>query len=348
MTSPDAKDLGWNDFFASQELDTSSPDTNTARVFRQDREAYDLYGLEGDIIRARLGGGLSYRARDRRDIPAVGDWAIVQGNKDNLGTIVDIYDRKSCLTRQAASKATAPQVIAANIDTIFIVTSMNQEFNERRLERYLFAVRDGGAEPVLVLNKSDLADDPDAFLRRAKETAQEASVVAVSALSGSVEALEPWLGRGKSVALVGSSGVGKSTLINELCGEDLQKTGDIRDDDAAGRHTTVTRELIIMPDDRGILIDTPGLRELQLWAGQAEAQEAFDDIEELALECRFRDCKHKSEPGCAVQDALEAGELERSRLKAWRKLESELDTQRDRQEEANRRGGRHNRNRDKS
>jgi ribosome biogenesis GTPase len=330
--------LGWDEFFASQDPNALATDTaRAARVFRQDREAFDALDLEGREVRARLGGGLSYRAGDKRELPSVGDWVVVKGEPGELSTVVEVFDRKSCLVRQAPSKATEPQVIAANVDTVFVVTTPNEEFSARRLERYLFAIRDGGAEPVIVLNKVDLVDDPTDWIARAEDAASSTSVVTTSAVDGDVGALDAWLGEGQTVALVGSSGVGKSTLINCLLGQDRQKTGDIREDDASGRHTTVTRELFVMPDQRGLLIDTPGLRELQLWAGESEAEEAFDDIEELAMYCKFRDCKHETEPGCAVRDAVEAGELAAERLAAWRKLQTELDSQRERQDESARR-----------
>lgn len=341
MSNRDAKTLGWDEFFAAQHPDSLDTDgARAARIYRQDREAYDALDLDGTQIRARLGGGLSYRADDKRELPAVGDWVVIKGAADELATVVEVFDRKTCLLRQAASKATEPQVIAANVDTVFVVTSPNEEFNERRLERYLFAVRDGGAQPVIVLNKSDLVDDATDWVEAARGVAGDTPVVTASALEGDVDQLRPWLGVGHTIALVGSSGVGKSTLINCLLGQDRQDTGDIREDDASGRHTTVTRELFVMPDKRGLLIDTPGLRELQLWAGKSQADEAFDDIEELALDCKFRDCKHETEPGCAVQRAVEEGDLAPARLASWRKLQSELETQRDRQDESSRRSRR--------
>lgn len=336
------QDIGWDDFFACQPLNEKYGDqVFVARVSRHDGQEYDILTPDAQTRRARLGGGLRYRAQTPQELPAVGDWVAVRDDEGDLKTIVDVFDRRTCFVRQAAGQVTEEQVIAANVDTVFVVTSMNEEFEPRRLERYLTAIRAAGARPVIVLNKRDLADDPQAFVDAAHQVADSAPVVSMSALEGDAEVVEDtlgeWLGRGQTVVFVGSSGVGKSTLVNRLVGEDVQITSDIREDDAKGRHTTTTRQLLVLPHRPAVLIDTPGMREFQLWAYDEETAEAFEDIEELEFQCRFRDCRHDSEPGCAVRAALESGELSAERLASWQKLQRELDAQQRRQEDAARR-----------
>jgi ribosome biogenesis GTPase len=227
--------------------------------------------------------------------------------------------------RQAAGRKTKPQVIGTNLDTVFVVTSMNQEFNPRRLERYLTTIEKSGARPVILLNKADLADEPAAFVAEAMGVASGVEVVALSAISevSVVEKLSRWLGVGQTVAFVGSSGVGKSTIINALLGRQTQRVADIREDDDEGRHTTTHRQLFELPG-HGLLLDTPGMRELQLWGDEDDIEEAFPDVEEFASGCRFADCKHEREPGCAVMAAVASGELSAGRVDAWKKLRAEL------------------------
>jgi ribosome biogenesis GTPase len=349
----DLEDLGWDEFFSDQSPAGAKPgECFAARVSRHDGQQYDVLaagGARGETMRARLGGVLRYRAGRPQDLPAVGDWVLVQADAGELKTILAVYERRTRFVRQAAGQVTDEQVIATNVDTVFVVTSMNEEFEPRRLERYLVAVRAAGAQAVIVLNKLDLTEDPQDYIRRAEAVADGAPVVGMSALGLAeecgIDALYAWLGRGKTVVFVGSSGVGKSTIVNRLMGDEVQETRAIRQGDARGRHTTTTRQLLLIPNPEnpgasGILIDTPGMREFQLWAHEDDAVEAFEDIEQLEAACRFRDCAHAGEPGCAVQAALDAGELTSERLASWHKLRRELEEQKLRQQAAARRARR--------
>lgn len=263
--------------------------------------------------------------KSREQSPAVGDFVVMVGADEDFWQIRRILPRRTELVRQAAGRKTKPQVIGTNLDTVFVVTSMNQEFNPRRLERYLTTIEKSGARPVILLNKADLADEPAAFVAEAMGVASGVEVVALSAISevSVVEKLSRWLGVGQTVAFVGSSGVGKSTIINALLGRQTQRVADIREDDDEGRHTTTHRQLFELPG-HGLLLDTPGMRELQLWGDEDDIEEAFPDVEEFASGCRFADCKHEREPGCAVMAAVASGELSAGRVDAWKKLRAEL------------------------
>jgi ribosome biogenesis GTPase len=253
---------------------------------------------------ATLCGKLRYEAASREQLPAVGDWVEVRET-----VIENVLPRRSQFVRKAPGENVEAQVIAANIDTVFVVAGLDHDFNLRRIERYFVTVRTSGARCVIVLNKVDLSDDPEARAGEVRLSAPGADVVALSALnSENIGALRPYLGPGETVAFVGSSGAGKSTLINCLLGRDRQSTGAVRESDSRGRHTTTFRELI--PTETGaMLIDTPGLRELQLWSGEEDVEGAFPDIEELAASCRFRDCSHAGQAGCAVEEGADPGRL---------------------------------------
>jgi len=228
------------------------------------------------------------------------------------------------LLRDMHLSVTEEQVLSANIDTAFIVSGLDGEYNLRRLERYVSVAWDSGTSPVVLLNKSDLRHDVDEIVSEVESTIIGVPVHSVSALiADSLEILNDYFGKGKTVSFLGSSGVGKSTIINSLLGYDRQKTGEVRESDSRGRHTTTYRELIALPEG-GVLIDTPGMREIEIWGEQDGLSKAFDDIEELATRCRFNDCGHGSEPGCAVKEALDSGELDSARYQNYLKLQKEL------------------------
>jgi ribosome biogenesis GTPase len=309
--------LGWDSFFSSQLDGTDDAPVQPARVAVEHRGRYQLIGRQGPAW-ATLAGRLRHGANSRLDLPAVGDWVGVCD-----GLVHRVLERRTKFVREAAGERTEPQVIAANIDVVFIVTSLNRDFNPRRIERYLIAVWDSGAQPVIVLNKADLCDDPSAFVDALGPLAGGVPVVAASALRGDgVDGVRAQLGRGRTGALVGSSGVGKSTIANALLGQDALAVANIRAGDAKGRHTTTHRELLLLPDDGGALIDTPGMRELALWNSAGAATASFDEIDELAQQCKFRDCSHDGEPGCGVRDAVDD-----ERLSSHHKLQRELEFQ---------------------
>ncbi len=315
--------LGWTDRFEQHFRPHRSAGLVPARVAREDRDRYVV--LESGGARdAVLAGRLRHAARGPADLPAVGDWVAVRPASSGASAIAAVLPRASAFVRKRAGETTEEQVVAANVDTVFLVSGLDGDFNPRRIERYLAAAWASGAEPVVVLNKADLADDPGARLAEAVALAPGASVVLLSASSGAgLDALAPWLRAGRTVALVGSSGVGKSTLANALLGDGRQAVGAVREDDSRGRHTTTCRELLPLPGGAW-LVDTPGMRELALWGDEDGADGAFPDIETLAERCRFRDCAHAGEPGCAVGAALEAGALAPARFESWQRLGREL------------------------
>jgi ribosome biogenesis GTPase / thiamine phosphate phosphatase len=323
--------LGWTPFFQDQLDAALEPDLVPARVVIEYQDRYRLLGTEG-YSWAQLSGNIRHQAEvDRLGRPAVGDWVAVRpAGDDDMGTIVHLLERQSCFVRQSAGRRSGAQVVAANIDTVFVVTSCNRDFNPRRIERYLTTVWNSGAGAVIVLNKADLCD-PEPYLAKLATAAPDVAVAVVSALEeqGKSQLLEH-IRPGLSVALVGSSGVGKSTLVNWLVGREVQEVRAIREDDARGRHTTTHRELILMPGG-GVLIDTPGMRELQLWSAGEGLAEAFADIESLAQTCRFRDCAHGGEPGCAIAQSLRAGTLDPGRVASYLKLRHEQEAQETRQ-----------------
>ncbi len=263
----------------------------------------------------------SGRLRAFSELPSVGDWVRARVMPD-FALIEEVLPRSTAFLRRAAGRRAEAQCVAANIDPVFIVCGLDGDFNARRLERYLLLAKESGAEPVIVLNKSDVCDVTESRLAEVKPIASGAEVLALSARQ-SVEPLRRLLGRGRTAALLGSSGAGKTTIANALLGGERWRTQSVRESDSRGRHTTSGRMLITLPDG-AFLIDTPGMRELALWADENTLDSVFEDVADLAAGCRFRDCTHESEPGCEVRAALEAGELDTSRWKSFRKLRGEI------------------------
>lgn len=317
------RDLGWNQYFASLWDDCVQPESVAARVVSQQR---GLWRIAGDFAEswAEASGTLRAAAETGADWPAVGDWVgaeIVKGGGRPL--IQTVLPRRSKFTRKVAGRRVEEQVIAANVDTALVVMALDGDFNVRRLERFLAQCWESGARCVIVLNKTDDCDDVGARIVEVESIAAGVSIFAVSARTGDgLEGLNSFLVAGQTIVLLGSSGVGKSTLLNHFLRRDAQAVQAVRTSDSRGRHTTTSRELFALPGG-ALLIDTPGLRELQLWSANEGVEQTFSDIEALAAQCRYGDCGHTSEPDCAVQAAIVEGRLDPARLESQRKLQRE-------------------------
>ena len=315
---------GWDEFFELHFQPYSTGSYKAGRVVLEYNHLYRVYTEQGELL-ADVAGKLRHEAASRADLPVVGDWVVVQPrSEEGKATIHAVLPRQSKFVRKAAGSRTEEQIVGANIDTVFLVTSLNQDFNVRRLERYLVVALESGASPVIVLSKADLCDDIEGRLVEIQTVAKGVPVHAISVFKqGGLDELTPYFRHGRTVALLGSSGVGKSTLINHLTGRELQKVREVREHDGRGQHTTTHRELILLPQG-GLMLDTPGMRELQLWDGEESLNVAFDDIEALASSCYFSDCQHTDEPRCAVREALAAGTLDAARYQSYEKLQKEL------------------------
>jgi ribosome biogenesis GTPase len=287
------------------------------RIISQDKGLYRAVTENGEF-KAQISGKLRYNAVNISDYPAIGDFVMLDENDGN-SVIHHILTRKSAFIRKAAGTSNNDQVVAANVDTVFICMSLNKDFNLRRLERYISIGWDSGAVPVVVLTKSDLCGNIDDIMNDLDEVALGLEIIITSSLKDDYENIKKYIKYGQTVAFIGSSGVGKTTLINKLIGEDIFETKEIRNDDR-GKHTTTKRELILLPEG-GVVIDTPGMRELGIEG--ADFSKAFADIDDLSQMCRFSDCTHTKEPGCAVRNAVEDGSLSVERLESYFKLKKE-------------------------
>jgi ribosome biogenesis GTPase / thiamine phosphate phosphatase len=299
--------IGWSDFFANE-----CPDSKVGRVALATREHFILWTQDGEI-EATASGSLRHA---NAMWPCVGDWVVLRGES----VILDVLPRRTQLSRKEPGKEVREQVLAANIDVLFIVSGLDHDYNPRRLERYVVLAHQSGARPVVLLNKADLRSDVDAVVEDTESLVPGTPVFCLSALEGwGLDAPTKLVKLGETAALIGSSGAGKSTILNRILGEHRQRTGGVREADSRGRHITTQRELILMPEG-WLLMDLPGLRELQLWADPEQIDQTFADITELARQCRFRDCSHEQEPGCAVL----AANIDEGRLQNYYKLKREL------------------------
>ena len=316
--------LGWNETLERAFQAWGRPDVQPGRVVIEFNYIYRVWCQGGEIETVRS-GRLTHRASSRGDLPAVGDWVVVRKRPDeDRGAIIAVLPRHSWFSRRMAGQVTDEQVVAANVDVVFIVMALDADFSLRRLERYLLLARESGAAPVVLLTKPDLCADPPARVAETTSLTGDAPVHVLNPrLDQGLDRVAAYLPAGKTGALLGSSGVGKSTIVNRLVGRDIQKTRDVRASDSKGRHTTTRRELVLLPTG-GLLIDTPGMRELQLWDVGEAVSETFDDIESLAAGCRFSDCRHRDEPRCAVKAAVDEGRLSPGRLVSYLKLQDEL------------------------
>jgi len=312
------KELGFNHHF-KEEFKQIKKESNwqPGRIAAEYKGMYKILSEKGTYL-----GEISGKMRFNEEYPAVGDWVVFAEMDSERAIIYSLLARQNKFSRTAAGKTGKEQLVAANIDLIFIVTSFNNDFNIKRLERYLTLVNSSGAEAVIVINKIDLAENVKEKLKELDRFKN--IIITVSALNGNnMEQIRDKINQNKTAAFLGSSGVGKSTIINYLLKDNVQEVRSIREDDSRGRHTTTNREMFILKDC-GILIDTPGMREIQLLDDESGFKETFSVIEKLALDCRFSDCQHQSEPGCAVKSALVSGEIEKSQLDNYFKLQREI------------------------
>lgn len=320
MNNKNLLELGLNEGYI-KEASIYNENFYLGRVSVQYKDIYKVFTEEGEVL-ARVSGKLSYSSNSTLDYPVVGDWVLLDrtDNKNGDAIIHKVLTRKSCFSRKIAGTRYDTQVVAANIDYIFICMALNNDFNINRLERYIAVAWDSMATPVVVLTKSDLCEDIDERLSEVKEAAIGIDILVTSSLNGNgYEKVKEYIKSGTTIAFIGSSGVGKSTLINKLLNKEVLKTNSISENDK-GRHTTTHRELFLL-EDGGVIIDTPGMRELGLIS--ADVDKSFSNIEELEKQCKFSDCTHKNEPKCAVREAIENGELDLDRLERYKKLKKE-------------------------
>ncbi len=322
------KNIGFSGFFEAHFCTFKDTELCPARVVNEQKGRYRILCEQGELS-AEVSGKFIHEASVKADFPAVGDWVAVK-IEGEMAIIHNLLPRKSSFSRNVASSnkrnsggVSEEQVVAANIDTVFIVTGLDDNYSLSRIERYMVLAWNSGAKPVIVLSKADLCENVDEIVDEVEQVTFGVPVHAVSAKTGGVEELKAYAKAGESIALLGSSGVGKSTIVNCFLGYERQKVSHVSDAVHKGRHTTTSRELIVL-EGGGILIDTPGMREIQLWADEEAVSNSFEDVEALAAQCRFGDCSHDKEPGCAVREAIEDGRLSHKRYKQYLKITREV------------------------
>lgn len=332
-------DLGWNEDFQKVFDKLSMSKCVPARLIRDNKISYGALFIdeEGDVCEREvvMSGKVYHDALSDAELPAVGDWVALElaGNEDNENMIRSRLPRQTCFSRKLPGKSAEEQVIAANVEVVVVVTDAGSDFSPRRMERYFTLIKRSGSKAVVLVNKSDLFQDEQnrEAAKLIHELNDDADVYITSAAHNEgLEVLKKYLNQGVSITMVGSSGVGKSTMVNQLLGEDFQWTSDVNELTGKGRHTTTARELILL-DDGGILIDNPGMREIQMWTDEHTLRESFSDVEELAKQCKFHDCKHRNDMGCAIRAAVESGELDEGRYEGYLKLDEEIEKLQQRQ-----------------
>lgn len=317
-------DLGFNSFFESELLKLEANTHLPARVIAEHKGLYKIQNQNGEFL-GEISGKLRYTANSRENFPAVGDWVLIQEIQGESKCIIhSILPRKTKLSRKAPGKNTEEQILCSNLDIIFIVQPMDATFNVNRIERYLALGWESGALPIVILSKKDLCESPDLLLLEAESASIGTKVHMISSTKEEgFDAINSYLKPGITIAFIGQSGGGKSTLINKLIGKELQKTSEVREMDSKGTHTTTHRELFVL--ENGLLIDTPGLKEIQLWGNESMIEETFSDIEDYAKQCKFIDCNHETEPGCSVLAAIERGEISEDRFANYLKMKREVE-----------------------
>jgi len=318
------EDLGWNPYFENYRVEKNYSRNNIGRVVAEYKHLYKVYTENGEYV-AEVTGKLRHQATNRAMFPAVGDWVVVQELVGEAKTLIhEVLPRQSKFSRKVAGAVIEEQIVASNVDTMFLVNALNHDFNVRRIERALILAWEGGAQPVIILSKGDLCDDIASKISEVESVALGVPIHVITAVEeDGCTAVCEYIQPGKTIALVGSSGVGKSTLINRILGVELQRVNEVREGDDRGKHTTTHRQLLLIPEG-GLIMDTPGMRELQLWDADEGVTSTFDDIDRLVTQCRFNDCNHNNEPGCAIRAALTTGELEQSRYNNFLKMNKEL------------------------